>query len=121
MTDNKLISMVVQWNQQARLIEIKPSDNIHVIEQAIIEIYQTNEMIIRTRYQIQFYHHQLRSYLDLYPEVLPTFQNMLSELLSSHESITYDKRRFLRIIAKTIPTKSKFDPLRSLFIAIVYF
>ncbi|CAF0781613.1 unnamed protein product [Adineta ricciae] len=99
--------MVVQWNQQARLIEIKPSDNIQTIEQAIIEIYQTNEMIIRSQYQIQFYHHKFGSYLDLYPEVLPGFQNMLSELLSSQASLKSDKRRFLRIIAKAIPINNQ--------------
>ncbi|CAF1583885.1 unnamed protein product [Adineta ricciae] len=99
--------MIVQWNQQARLIKIKPSDNIQTIEQAIIEVYQTNEMIIRSQYQIQFYHHELRSYLDLYPEVLPVFQNMLSELSSPQVALTVDKRRFLRIIARTVPIKNQ--------------
>ena len=74
MADHEVVTMLVRWKDQRRLIKIKLNDDINAIEKAISNTYQLRQLNCLYEYQIQYYDSDSENFIDLYSETIDLFQ-----------------------------------------------
>ncbi len=100
--------MLVCWNKQRRLINVKINDNLNTIEKSMIEIYQLEQFNHFQDYQIQYYDEIYKTFIDLSSQTIEYFQKLVEKLLSSNAPTKDHQIWRLRIIPKAIMTIRRF-------------
>ncbi|CAF0790276.1 unnamed protein product [Rotaria sordida] len=104
MTNDEQINMLVCWKEQRRQVLIKINDDISTIEKTIINVFQLQQVNNLYEYQIQYYDNDYQRFVDLYPETLHLFQQILHKLLSPNAPLRSTKQWILKIVSKAFET-----------------
>jgi hypothetical protein len=104
MADNEYISMLVCWKEQRRVIKINIDDDINTIEKTISKTFQLEEVDGLSEYQIQYFDNEHQRFIDLYPDTLNPFRQLVQKLLSPEAPPKSNREWFLKIVSKTVET-----------------
>jgi hypothetical protein len=100
MSNSEFISMLVCWEQQRRMINLKNDDSLYAIEKSVENIYNLHQSNNFYEYQIQYYNRHYQTFIDLCPESFTSFQQILQELFLPNAPPKSEQIWRLKVIPK---------------------
>ena len=94
------VSVLVRWQEQQRLIEVKVDEELQTIETAIQEAFSLQTSHEFDSYQVQFYDRSYETYIDLHEAALPSFHQLIKKLASDTAPPKYSESWRLKIVPK---------------------